>query len=741
MTDERRRDTLAVSILALLPALLFFDILAGLRCLYLRDLSNFHYPAKKILREIVLRGDFPFWNPFFGAGQPLAANPQHEVFYPLTWLILLPSYPLGFHLLIVAHVSIALVAMYALLRSMSVGRTAAVLGALSFGLGGIALASLTLLPFLFSMAWIPLTCLYARRYLRDAQRRDFALAALFLGIQLIIGEPATAIQTGILLGLYALWRKRARGLAAIAVISVAALILAAVQVLPAIDLFRDSVRVHQLSLRRVAAWSMPLVRVGEILNPDLLGDPVADRFDAWHGAALYGERLLPFYFSVYIGLLLAAAAIAGILTRMRGAALALTILALSIVLAAGDHTPLLRALYDLGIGGYLRYPEKFILMAAFTLIVFGARALQSLLDGNERLRKVMIAVVVLALLIPGSNWTLAGMRVGALLLLLLFLRRLPPALIPVLLSAFLVIDLAPLFIRLTPRMPADYYSEPPLIARQFPPKRDDFRIFHFGAWHPPLEAEHYFEPRPGRYWAFRNALVPMTPASHDLRMVLNTDYDATALLPTDDFSFAVAMLAQKQQRGWVDTIAAMSNVHDAIVFRPFEPALAEARGNPRNIAPVRVIRGQPYPRYYFATEIVPIQDRSDFVDKLASGRYDKRAAFVSAQSIPSFRHSANGSVVRSWSEESTRTRIEVDAGGLSYLVMSVTPHRYWHIAIDGRPADAIITNLGFQGVVVPAGHHIVEMQYRNPLIAIGAAISIAGLLALVLAARRQSLSL
>ena len=737
MTDERRRDSIAVSILALLPALLFIDVLAGLRCLYLRDLSNFHYPAKKILREIVLRGEFPFWNPFFGAGQPFAANPQHEVFYPLTWLILLPSYPLGFHLLIVAHVSIALVAMYALLRSMNLGRASAVLGALSFGLGGLVLSSLTLLPFLFSMAWMPLTCLYARRFLRESRRRDFSLAALFLAVQLLIGEPATAIQTGLLLGMYALWRKRARGLGTVAAISVAALLLSAVQVLPAIDLFRDTVRAHKLDFRRVAAWSMPLVRAGEFLNPDLLGDPVAERFDAWRGASLYGDRILPFYFSVYIGLLLATVAIAGILTRMRGAALALAILVLSVVLAAGDHTPLLHALYDLGIGGYLRYPEKFILMGAFTLIVFGARALQSLLDGNESLRKAMIGIVALALLLAGTNWILSAIRVCALLLLLVFLRRVPRALVPVLLGAFLLLDLAPLFLRLTPRMPAEFDREPPKIARQFPREREAFRIFHFGAWNPPPEAQQYFAPRPGRYWAFRNALVPMTPAAHDLRMVLNTDYDATALLPTDDFARAVGMLAQRQQRGWVDTIAAMANVRYAIVFRPFETAFAAARGNMRDLEPVRVIEGQPYPRYYFATKIVPIEDRADFVDRLASGRYDKRTAFVSALPAPGFALSANPSVVRSWEERGNRTRIDVDAGGVSYLVMSVTPHRYWRITIDGQRTEAIVTNLGFQGIVVPAGHHVIEMHYRNPLIAIGAAISLAGLLALLFVARRK----
>jgi uncharacterized membrane protein YfhO len=85
--------------------------------------------------------------------------------------------------------------------------------------------------------------------------------------------------------------------------------------------------------------------------------------------------------------------------------------------------------------------------------------------------------------------------------------------------------------------------------------------------------------------------------------------------------------------------------------------------------------------------------------------------------------------VREWANGA---RIDVAAAGRAFLVMSVTPHKYWRITIDGKPAQSMVTNIGYQGVVVPAGRHVVEMRYRNPLIAIGAAISAATLLALTI---------
>ena len=108
-----RRDAGVLALLAAVPALLFFDVLRGINAFYVRDMLHYHFPGKRILREVVLRGEFPYWNPWIAAGQPMAANPAHEVFYPLTWLILLPDYEHALQLLPLLHIVIATFTMYA----------------------------------------------------------------------------------------------------------------------------------------------------------------------------------------------------------------------------------------------------------------------------------------------------------------------------------------------------------------------------------------------------------------------------------------------------------------------------------------------------------------------------------------------------------------------------------------------------------------------------------------------------
>lgn len=762
--SEKQRDTLVLAILALVPTLLFLDVLLGVNAFYARDISQYYVPAKKVLREIVLSGHFPYWNPLFAAGQPMAANPEHEVFYPLTWLILLPDYLHAVQILPLLHIFIATFAMYALLRSMELGRTAACIGALSFGVGGVVCSNLILFPILFSLAWLPLTCLYTRRFLLHRLPRDFALAAFFLGVQLLVGEPTTAFQSGVLLGLYALHRGRKgamRNVAFVGAISIAALCVAAVQVIPTLDHFRDTARARGIEFDLVSRWSMPFHRLTEVFYPYALGRDAAHDHAQYWAWPLYGEDTkVPFYFSIYSGLLLTVMAAAGVLARMRGTMLLLVTAAISIVAAAGANTPLLRILYDAG-ARTIRYPEKFVLMFVFALVVFGAHALDRFLRGDEAMRRhalrvalaTTIAAAAIALFsltdayerafrafwsIPSTervdwvlpvsrqDWFYAAGRGMLLVLLLASFTRVRRPLWIVLGGLFAVADLAPVAIEVSPRVPMEFYREVPAVVRQFPEKRDDFRIFHIANWSGETRAGHFYRQRhPDFFWRLRNALVPFIPAQHGLHIAIPGDFDLTEVTATDDFTRAVWALEDSGNKDWLNIVVPMSNIRYLGIYRKPEEAMAETQGRPHVLQPVKFVEGEHQPRHYFADQMETARDWREFVRKLSAKRYSRRVAFVGADPFLPGRGTVRG--VEEWPNGA---RIDVEAEGRAFLVMSVTPHRHWRISIDGRPVPAVVTNIGYQGVIVPAGRHRVEMTYRNPFIAIGAAISIVTLLAL-----------
>src|SRR5688572_3229010 len=172
--------------------------------------------------------------------------------------------------------------------------------------------------------------------------------------------------------------------------------------------------------------------------------------------------------------------------------------------------------------------------------------------------------------------------------------------------------------------------------------------------------------------------MPMIPAGHRMQMAIDRDYDKTALLPTLDFIDSVWDVKRRGRKDWWRPFAAMSNVWYRAEYRPFAQEKKRTRGNLKAALPIefRELR-EHYPRYYFADEVVTIRNRHDFVDKLATpGKYSLAAAFVGEKSfVP-----ASG-VVRGYKETANTATIDVTASGKAFLVMSVTPHKYWRVTV------------------------------------------------------------
>jgi hypothetical protein len=772
---SRRTDLLALGLLFLIATICFADVLAGINQLYMRDMTRYYYPAKQILREIVQHGEFPYWNRYFSAGQPIAANPEHEVFYPLTWLILLPSYDLGYRLLVLIHVYIGLLGMYALLRSMDLRPPAAWLGALSFGLGGIYLSYINLLPILFCAAWIPLTCLYVRRFLLRRNLHDFAAAALFLGIQFLVAEPTTVMQTGLLIGMYALYRgwysrprvsKLITRVLWIAFISVTGFLLGAAQILPAIDHVRDSARSRPFDFDLVSAWSMPWPKFAELIYPNVLGHISIGNVMYYWGGGLYPGMGSPFLFSIYVGIAVIALAIGGAFARPRGGRLVLIIVFFSSLLAIGGHTPLYRWLYDAGIATSIRYPEKFILMAVFALIIFASQMLDRMLDGDEDIRSgalgfaaaTMLVAAVIAIigftplyprlfnllskmgdlasirkawvltagsastrnvLLSRTDWIIAAVRGLILIALLVTVRKGRRRIWLSAAAAFVTVDLVYITSELNPREPRRFFDPPPA-SRSFPRNRQDFSIFHEADWYGTEKtAQQYFSTGDAVYWVVRNGLFPMTPAGSGLRTVLERDYDKTALLPTIDLVDSVWDVKRSGRADWWKPFMAMSNAWYRAVFRNFDHEKKRNRGNFKESLPIDFQEGPHYPRYYFADQIVTIRDREDFAKQLSTSSFSERVAFVGQPSfVP-----GNGRITHIAETANTAT-LDVESSGQCFLVMSVTPHKYWNIRVDGAKVPAIVTNIGYQGIILTPGRHRVAMAYRNELVRIGMLISL-----------------
>lgn len=101
------------------------------------DYVRMHEFNRAFLRDAVLNGVFPWWNPHIALGRPFAADIEAAVFYPPTWLVLPFGVTGGVIAAVWLHAGLALFGTFRLARRLGVEhRIAAWTAALALLFGG-----------------------------------------------------------------------------------------------------------------------------------------------------------------------------------------------------------------------------------------------------------------------------------------------------------------------------------------------------------------------------------------------------------------------------------------------------------------------------------------------------------------------------------------------------------------------------------------------------------------------------
>ncbi|MEA2338202.1 MAG: hypothetical protein QOE82_2209 [Thermoanaerobaculia bacterium] len=761
MLSRRARESLTIAALLAVVTFFFLDILlAGLN-LYTRDIARVYYPERAALRTILRAGELPLWNPFAAGGQPLAANPGYETFYPPQWLLALGPLRDMFHIEIVLHYLLAAFGMYLLGRSLGLSRVASAYGGFAWALGGLMLALSNLLPFLFSAAWLPWVAFTFRRYLADSSIRRLAIAALPLAMIFLAADVSMMLQTSALLAAFAIydarrtshWKRALGGAIAIGVIAFA---IAAVQLIPALDFQRDSGRSIPLDLTTATFWSMPASRLLELVWPTMFGAASPDAVFFWGAKHLYPQESIPYYLSIYPGILSILLIAAGFIRRIRGAGFVALIAAISFLLALGKHGPIFPLLYRLGLQS-LRYPEKFALSGIFVLSVFAMIAAEVAMRDAAMQRMafrigVVIAAITLTFVLATSDvrfanvWQLAApdpdlaqrFRHGMLMTLvftalaaILFRAdRLSPRLRLILLAATSLIDLGTRVTSTMPRTTADYYT-PPLAARALAASGEPIRIYSHADWQRRIKPETSL-PFGLRRWILRNGLLPSSEMTWGFEGILDTDVTSTNLLPMMRFQ-RLFDAARTHRTDRLPLLLQMSGASHAGVLKPYDPAVVADPTRFDQIEPVAFVPTRNAGRIYFADRVVAGFEEIDVGRAVFSEEpLSPRTAFTDVAFAP-----AVGRVLAS---HVTANHIDADvvATGQAFLLLAITRHKYWSATIDGSPATLHPANVAFQGVVVAPGRHHLALRYWNPVIAVCGWISLAALLATIYFACRRT---
>lgn len=220
------------------------------------DLVVSHWPtALLIQRTFAQNHQLPLWNPYFGGGLPLAANPLAALFYPPTQLVHAFSLRNYYLALIMGHLVLAGLGMLLLARrAFGLPRVPALVAAISYMATPKLLAHLGAghITVVQTVAWYPWLALACWATVREPRRWGVFLG-ICMALTLLAGHPQMAYYGFLMIAGLATWllvkrwrqdgwraqRAPVAGLAAAAAIGI---LLAAVYLLPLVELIALSSR-------------------------------------------------------------------------------------------------------------------------------------------------------------------------------------------------------------------------------------------------------------------------------------------------------------------------------------------------------------------------------------------------------------------------------------------------------------------------------------------------------------------
>ncbi|MGB9774967.1 MAG: YfhO family protein [Anaerolineae bacterium] len=287
-------DGAAVLALGLLLLLAFWHIGPAGRVIAGGDLFTYFYPYWAEAARALRAGHLPLWNPYLFMGVPFLANSQAGVLYPLNWpfwLLLSPHRALHWSALL--HLWLAGCGAYLYARaSLRLGRLGAWTAGVVFALGGYLGAQVEHINQLQALAWFPWALLLYDRAVEGLKtpktqrhKKDFVPSclcgtalAVVIGLMLLAGHTQSAFIALVGLGIVALIPRAdvplGRRLGVLAGATALGALLAAAQLLPTLELARDSVRRGGLPFHERVSFSLSPLYLARALLPGY-GQPVA----------------------------------------------------------------------------------------------------------------------------------------------------------------------------------------------------------------------------------------------------------------------------------------------------------------------------------------------------------------------------------------------------------------------------------------------------------------------------------
>ncbi len=245
------------------------------------DIHGQIYPWKKFTIDALKLGQIPLWNPYNFSGNPHLANYQSAVLSPFNLLFFLPAgrqgilpFIDGWSILVLLQPLLAGIFIYFLVRTYKTSKIASLISAISFMFCGFIVVWMAYGTLAMAIVFLPLALFAIEKHHQTKKLRFLFLLSISIPLSFFSGHFQTSFYFLIVTVSYILFKGIImRELSAIRYTLYAifiGLLFSLPQILPSIDLYRESVRSEIFT----TGGGIPLHYLVNIFSPDFFGNPV-----------------------------------------------------------------------------------------------------------------------------------------------------------------------------------------------------------------------------------------------------------------------------------------------------------------------------------------------------------------------------------------------------------------------------------------------------------------------------------
>ncbi|HYJ05469.1 MAG TPA: YfhO family protein [Chthoniobacterales bacterium] len=385
------RDGMAAILVTILPLIYFLPAVCGAIVLCPDDGIIQNVPLRVVVADLIRAGHAPLWNPFIFCGMPLLGAAQAGVLFPLNWFYLLFSAPVATNLMMLSAYMLAALGAFLYARRSGPSIRGAVVTSLVWQGSAFLVGQVGHTNIVHTAALLPWLLWAIDGYAENGDRRRGVIVAVIVALQCFAGHQQTFVYSLLVAGAYALvmWRasssagnRRPAYLWSLMMLA-AGLALAAVQILPTLELLKHSLR-NEASYDFFSSFSMPRRFLWTFFAPYVMGGGDGNLFRApYVGPSFYAEYV------GYVGLAtLALTFLALIFKRDAKTTFWAIVVVAGIVLALGRYAPLefYGFIYAVPVLNLFRVPARHMMEVEFALAVLAGRGLTALMTSSDRAR-------------------------------------------------------------------------------------------------------------------------------------------------------------------------------------------------------------------------------------------------------------------------------------------------------------------------------------------------------------------